>query len=84
MRLDYANKWLQDVVKAFCIVRNGEYICQNLTFRTEDKAFTRILGNVNPYTKHNDTSDMFDVGFLLKSDGGCCKIVKDFYIVFAS
>ena len=58
-RTGTAANGLEKRVKAFRIVGNGEYICQDFPFRTEDEAVMLILGNVNTHTNHDDTSDMF-------------------------
>lgn len=45
---------LQKRVKFLSIVRNGEYICQDLTFQAEDNAAMFALGNVNFGTNHDE------------------------------
>ena len=54
-----AENSLQKRIKAFCVVWDGEYICQDSALRTEDKAIMLVLCNVNTHTDHNDTPDMF-------------------------
>lgn len=52
---------LQKYVKSFCVVGDGEYICQDSALRAEDEAVVLVFGNVNTHTNHNktDTSGMF-------------------------
>ena len=50
---------LKQGAEALSIVWDGEYICQNLAFRTEDEAVVLVLGNVDTHTDHDDTSGMF-------------------------
>ena len=42
---------LQKRFKTFRIVWNGEYICQNFAFRTEDEAIVLVLSNINMWTR---------------------------------
>ena len=55
---------LQKPVKALRVVWDGEYICQNFTFRVEDKAVMLVLGNIDSHTNHNEIPPMclFDAG----------------------
>ena len=58
-RTSAATNGLEKSVKAFRIIGDGEYICQDFAFRAEDEAVVLVLGNVNTHTNHDDTSDMF-------------------------
>jgi hypothetical protein len=50
---------LQKCVKALCVVRDGEYICQNFAFRAEDKAVVLVLATSIPTQIMMITSGMF-------------------------
>ena len=50
---------LQKRAKDFCIVWDGEYICQDFAFRAEDEAVVLVLSNVNTHTNHENTPSMF-------------------------
>lgn len=50
---------LQEPVKALRIVLDGEYICQDFTFRAEDEAVVLVLGNIDTHANHSKTSDVF-------------------------
>ena len=54
-RMCAATNGLQKHLKAFCVVWNGEYICQDFSFRTEDEAVVLVLGNVYTHTNHKNT-----------------------------
>ncbi len=45
---------LQQCVKAFRIVLDGEDLCRNFAFRAEDEAAALILGNVNSHTNYDE------------------------------
>ena len=53
-RTGAATNGLQKCFKAFRVVGNGEYICQDFTFRAEDEAVVLVLGNVNSHTNHDE------------------------------
>ena len=50
---------LQEGVKAFRIVLDGEHIRKDFAVRAEDEAVMLVLGHVNSHTDHNDTSKGF-------------------------
>ena len=54
LRASTAANGLQEPVKVLCIVLDGEYICQDFTFRAEDEAVVLVLGNVNSHTNHDE------------------------------
>ena len=58
-RTGAAANGLQQGSKSFCIVWNGEYICQDFAFRAEDEAVVLILGDINTHTNHDDTSNVY-------------------------
>ena len=58
-RTSTATNGLQQGIKSLCVVGDGEDICQDFTFRAEDKAVVLVLGNINTHTNHDDTSEMF-------------------------
>jgi hypothetical protein len=47
---------LQQCLETVPVVGNGEYIGQNLIFRTEDKAVVLVLRHINSNANHDDTS----------------------------
>ena len=53
-RTSAAANGLQKCVESFCIVWDGEYICQDFTFRAEDEAIVLVLSNVNAHTNHDE------------------------------
>ena len=59
LRTSTAADCLQERVEALCVVRDGEYICQDFTFRADDEAVVLVLGHVNSYANHENTSDVF-------------------------
>ena len=54
LRASAATNGLQQCVKALRIVLDGEYICQDFTFRAEDEAVVLVLGNVNTHANHDE------------------------------
>ena len=63
LRAGTAADCLEESVEPLCIVWNGEHICQNFTFRTEDEAIMLVLSNIDSNTNHDDTSNrLFDAG----------------------
>ena len=50
-RTSTAANSLQQDAKTFCVVRNGEDICQDFTFRAKDEAVMLVLSNINIYLR---------------------------------
>ena len=46
-------------IKTICIVLDGEHICQDFALRADDEAVVLVLGHVNSYANHENTSDVF-------------------------
>ena len=45
---------LQEPVKAFRIIWDGEHIRKDFTFRTEDEAVMLVFGNINTNANHDE------------------------------
>ncbi len=54
LRANAAANGLQEPVKALRIVLDGEYICQNFTFRAKDEAVVLVFGNINTNANHDE------------------------------
>ena len=59
LRTSTAADRLQKHIEARGVVPEGEHLRQDFALRADDEAVVFVLGNVNSYANHEDTSDVF-------------------------